>query len=226
MSLLSSFKANGSRGCGSTERLCLGQHCGCFTSRNGSFRVFGRGAVFIRGGASGRLVPTDGCFPPRRWLENPRHHHRRARFRMPRFGSPTPGQQVRSNGGVSELTRRALWARAAGRCQYAGCNKSLIGDLISGAEDRNFGFVAHVTAASSAGPRGNSVWSELLANNITNLMLLCYVHHKLIDVDQIERHPEDRLLAMKAAHEARIETEPYRVSRRLDSLNQATVACS
>ena len=36
-------------------------------------------------------------------------------------------------------------------------------------------------------------------------MLMCHVHHKLIDVDDIDGHPEQRLLAMKAAHERRIE---------------------
>ena len=106
---------------------------------------------------------------------------------------------------VSELSRRVLWARAAGRCQYAGCNKSLIGDLISGAEDRNFGFVAHIVADKLTGPRGDAIRSPLLANDVNNLMLLCHVHHKLIDVDEVEQHNEDRLLAMKGAHETRIE---------------------
>ena len=50
--------------------------------------------------------------------------------------------RAKRGSGVSELTRRVLWARAAGRCQYSGCNKSLIGDLVSGTEDGNFGFVA------------------------------------------------------------------------------------
>ena len=48
--------------------------------------------------------------------------------------------------GVRARTRMVMWARAAGRCQYPGCNKLLIGDLSSGAEDRNFGFVAHLVA--------------------------------------------------------------------------------
>jgi hypothetical protein len=106
---------------------------------------------------------------------------------------------------LSPLTRTILWAKAAGHCQYAGCNKSLIGDLISGAEDRNFGFVAHIVADTPTGPRGDPVRSPLLSNDVANLMLLCHVHHKLIDVDEVAQHPEDRLLEMKAAHERRIE---------------------
>lgn len=97
---------------------------------------------------------------------------------------------------LSELSRRVLWTRAAGRCQYTGCNKSLIGDLISGAEDKNFGFVAHIVADTAPGPRGDTVRSPLLSDDVNNLMLLCYVHHKLIDVDAVAEHPEGRLLAM------------------------------
>lgn len=107
---------------------------------------------------------------------------------------------------LTPLTRTILWTRAGGRCQYAGCNKLLIGDLVSRAEDRNFGFVAHIVADTPDGPRGDLIRSALLSNDIGNLMLLCHVHHKLIDVDDVGGHPEERLLAMKAAHEERIET--------------------
>jgi len=106
---------------------------------------------------------------------------------------------------VTPTTRQVLWARAAGRCQYEGCNKPLIGDLISGKEDRNFGFVAHIVAETPTGPRGDAIRSPLLVNDVANLMLLCHVHHKLIDVDAVDDHPEARLLDMKRAHENRID---------------------
>lgn len=112
---------------------------------------------------------------------------------------------VRTNA-LSARSRQVIWARAAGRCEYAGCNVLLIGDLISGAEDRNFGFVAHVVADTATGPRGDVLRSPLLSDSVDNLMLLCYVHHKLIDVDAVDQHPEERLLAMKTAHEARVHT--------------------
>lgn len=119
--------------------------------------------------------------------------------------SPIAGAGRKQAASVSVVTRTVLWARAAGRCQYPGCNKHLIGDLISGTEDKNFGFVAHIVADTPRGPRGDDVRSSQLANDVGNLMLLCATHHKLIDVDDKDGHPEERLLAMKAAHEARIE---------------------
>ena len=112
---------------------------------------------------------------------------------------------VKRANALSARSRQVIWARAAGRCEYRGCNKVLIGDLISGCEDRNFGFVAHIVADRPTGPRGDSLRSLRLSDDVNNLMLLCATHHKLIDVDEVEGHPEERLLSMKAEHEVRVE---------------------
>src|SRR5688500_3460596 len=101
----------------------------------------------------------------------------------------SPTRRRRTNA-LRPVTRLVLWARAAGRCQYQGCNTPLIGDLISGAEDPNFGFVGHIVADTPTGPRGDVVRSALLSDDVNNLMLLCHVHHKLIDVDEVAQHPE------------------------------------
>ncbi|HQT84991.1 SAVED domain-containing protein [Acidiphilium rubrum] len=119
--------------------------------------------------------------------------------------TPAASPKKSRTNALSPLTRMILWAKAAGRCQYSGCNKSLIGDLISGAEDKNFGFVAHIVADTPTGPRGDLIRSPLLSDDVSNLMLLCHVHHKLIDVDAVDQHPEERLLAMKAGRERRVE---------------------
>lgn len=103
---------------------------------------------------------------------------------------------------VSQRTRAVLWARGAGRCHY--CNTNLIGDYMSGNEDANFGFVAHIVAERPNGPRGDPIRSPELADDINNLMLMCYAHHKLIDVDELANYPEQRLLDIKAEHERRV----------------------
>lgn len=97
-----------------------------------------------------------------------------------------------------------VWARAGGRCQYPGCNQEQIGDLISGAEDAKFGFIAHIVAEAPGGPRGDPVRSPLLADDPANLMLLCGKHHKLIDIDELDSHPEELLINYKKLHEDRI----------------------
>jgi hypothetical protein len=105
---------------------------------------------------------------------------------------------------VSPKIRTILWARAAGRCQYQGCNRSLIGDLVSGRDKLNAGYVAHIVSEDPGGPRGDPIRSPLLANDVRNLMLMCDPHHRVIDVEAVAEHPKDVLLAMKACHETRI----------------------
>ncbi len=97
---------------------------------------------------------------------------RKTGARGERAKSPPRG---RSNS-VRPTTRQILWAKAAGRCQYRGCNRDLIGDLIAGKEDAQFGFVAHIVADAQDGPRGDHVRSRLLADDVANLMLLCHPH--------------------------------------------------
>lgn len=106
---------------------------------------------------------------------------------------------------IPQKTQSALWARAGGRCQYRGCNEDQVGDLISGREDATFGFIAHIVGDSIDGPRGDAVRSPQLARSLENLMLMCAKHHKLIDVVDVDGHPESVLLAMKAEHESRIQ---------------------
>jgi CBASS immunity sensor of nucleotide second messenger signals len=103
---------------------------------------------------------------------------------------------------VSTTTRAVVWARGAGRCHF--CNTTLIGDLIAGNDDANFGLVAHIVAEQPRGPRGHGTRSALLADDPSNLMLMCYVHHKLIDHDEVDNYPEGRLLEIKRQHEERV----------------------
>lgn len=105
---------------------------------------------------------------------------------------------------IPEKIQRALWARAGGRCQYRGCNCELIGDLLSGHEDKMFGFVAHIIADSPDGTRGDPILSPALAKDVSNLMLLCSKDHRLIDDEAPDDHSVELLREMKAEHENRI----------------------
>lgn len=104
---------------------------------------------------------------------------------------------------ISDKNKYMLWSISGGRCQYRGCNKILHTDILT---KRNFNqsYIAHVVADSPGGPRGCATRSVLLADDITNLMLLCDTHHRLIDRDDVHGNPENLLLEMKAEHENRI----------------------
>lgn len=104
---------------------------------------------------------------------------------------------------IPEKVKVLLWGKAAGRCQYRGCNESLYRDDLTQAEF-NQSYIAHIVADSSQGPRGHVTRSEQLKKDINNLMLLCDTHHRLIDREQVADYTEELLLEMKIEHEDRM----------------------
>jgi len=105
---------------------------------------------------------------------------------------------------IPERVKFRLWGKAGGRCEYEGCNTRLWLDSLTQVEF-NTAYIAHIIADQPGGPRGDAKLSELLKSDITNLMLMCDKHHRLIDREDIPGHPVERLKAMKALHEKRID---------------------
>lgn len=104
---------------------------------------------------------------------------------------------------ISDRNKYLLWVRAGGNCQYEGCNKCLSQDIVT-KHNFNSAYIAHIVADVPKGPRGCPTRSPLLGDNISNLMLLCDTHHRLIDKIDVAGHPEGKLVTMKHNHETRI----------------------
>ena len=100
------------------------------------------------------------------------------------------------------LTVAMLCAKSAGRCEFEGCNKYVLHDSLT-KKELNESNIAHIVAANPNGPRGHELRSYELSDKITNLMLMCPEHHKLIDA-LVDDYPEERLLKMKKKHEDRV----------------------
>ena len=105
---------------------------------------------------------------------------------------------------IPERVKLQLWGKAAGRCEYEGCNQALWLDALTKVEF-NSAYLAHIIADRPDGPRGDPVLSEQLKRDPSNLMLICDVHHRLIDHEDVAGHSVERLRGMKSSHEARIE---------------------
>lgn len=97
---------------------------------------------------------------------------------------------------ITDKIKCLLWARSAGRCEYEGCNVELYQDLLT-AKQVNKAYIAHIYADSPGGARYDSIESPKLKKDITNLMLLCDTHHRLIDKEDVAEHPVERLHTMK-----------------------------
>jgi hypothetical protein len=101
---------------------------------------------------------------------------------------------------------RELWARAAGRCQFNGCNRLLYKSPVT-QERVNISEKAHIYSFSPAGPRGRGPHARNAThlNDVRNLMLVCHECHKTIDQDKNgDRYSANLLKKWKALHEARI----------------------
>lgn len=107
-----------------------------------------------------------------------------------------------SKANLDEKLRKELLARSAGRCQL--CGKFLLSDDLTGLNS-NFSECAHIIGASSSGPRGNELLSAENANSLSNIMLLCQTHHKLID-SNVNEYPVELLKNIKEEFESGIDT--------------------
>ena len=96
-----------------------------------------------------------------------------------------------------------LWGRAAGRCEFAGCNVPLYRSPVT-QESLNIAQKAHIHAFSAGGERAIEGGMEAL-NDVGNLMLVCYACHKKIDqTGGAERYPAETLKRWKREHEDRV----------------------
>lgn len=99
----------------------------------------------------------------------------------------------------SQLTKRIVMEESHGRCMFSGCGSRLNFDSLSGHRG-NFGYMAHNVAASENGPRGIIYLSKNLADEPSNVLLLCDVHHRLIDRIASLDYPASKLQDMRTIH--------------------------
>lgn len=122
--------------------------------------------------------------------------------KKPATATTTSGKTSRPGLGVT--IERELWGRTAGRCQFKGCNIAVFMDPTS-KKRSSHAVIAHIIAYSPDGPRGDPVLSPRLAKDITNLMLTCSTHSKIIDDKKYEAEFSVELLRQwKKDHEDRV----------------------
>jgi hypothetical protein len=106
---------------------------------------------------------------------------------------------------ISLRDQKMLWGRSASRCAFTECRRELVMDATTADRAAIVGEVAHIVSESPDGPRGNSHLTADERSRYANLILLCNVHHQLID-DQPNTYSVDRLLQMKNDHEGWVRT--------------------
>jgi len=100
--------------------------------------------------------------------------------------------------GPSVATVKRLFAVSGNRCAFPGCALPLVDE----ASGKVTGRVCHIKADSPGGPRYDPEQHSKERHGFANLVLMCPLHHDVIDGD-VETYTVERLLEIKARHEAR-----------------------
>nr|WP_290227790.1 hypothetical protein [Trichocoleus desertorum] len=99
---------------------------------------------------------------------------------------------------ISSQTRRILWRRSGDRC--AVCQRRLVMHATESYLESAIGNECHIVAPEPDGPRGNFPLTVEERDDYSNLILLCQIHHQLVDA-QPHTYPVDMLKEIKYRHE-------------------------
>jgi hypothetical protein len=101
--------------------------------------------------------------------------------------------------GISTKTHKMLWGRSGNRCAMPTCRRVLYEDETLTDDAALVGEEAHIVARSEDGPRGISPLTTDERDKYDNLVLMCSIHHKIID-DQPKEYPVAKLHQIKTEH--------------------------
>lgn len=99
---------------------------------------------------------------------------------------------------ISDKTRKILWGRSGNRC--ATCRHELVVDATGADDESVVGDECHIVSGKTQGPRHDPAFPVDRLDEPENLILLCRVHHKMVD-DQYETYTVELLRKLKANHE-------------------------
>jgi hypothetical protein len=99
---------------------------------------------------------------------------------------------------ITDRTRKLLWGRSGNRC--AICKQEMVIDRTEADPEAVVGDECHIISRKPNGPRYDPSLLEEERDAHDNLILLCRVHHKMVD-DQPETYTVQILRQLKSNHE-------------------------
>lgn len=101
---------------------------------------------------------------------------------------------------ISLETHKKLWGRSGNLCAFTECNHPLVILPEETNKDSIIGVEAHIVAKKKDGPRGINNLLMDKRDEYDNLILLCSIHHKVID-DHPDEYSIEMLHKIKTDHE-------------------------
>lgn len=105
---------------------------------------------------------------------------------------------------ITDKTRKILWGRSGNRC--AICRQQLVVDETDVDSESVVGDECHINSGTPNGPRYEPTVDSQAVDDLSNLLLLCRVHHKMVD-DQFETYAVEILRSIKTNHERWVESK-------------------
>jgi hypothetical protein len=116
-------------------------------------------------------------------------------------------------------TLRDLFAHSGNQCVFPDCDRVLVNG-----KGQWVGEVCHIRAALPGGERFDPDMTNDERRDRSNLMLLCHEHH--VETDDVTEFPVDRMLELKAQHEARFAGPAPMSDEALERVVQEIIAAS
>lgn len=103
---------------------------------------------------------------------------------------------------------RRLFLHSGNLCAFPGC-----ANLMMNCDGVFIGQVCHIEAAEVGGERFNNLMTNEERRAESNLLLMCYEHHKI--TNDVEVYPVERLRRIKREHEARFSSPDRAIREKL-----------
>jgi hypothetical protein len=111
------------------------------------------------------------------------------------FGLHIDHRNMKSVKGPTESTLKKLFALSRNRCAFPQCVTAIVQPSLT-----MTGKVCHIRARSVGGPRYDRTQTEEERHGFANLILLCSVHHDIVDAEP-DKYNAELLQEMKELHE-------------------------
>ncbi|MDD3607202.1 MAG: HNH endonuclease [Candidatus Moranbacteria bacterium] len=99
---------------------------------------------------------------------------------------------------ITEKTKKILFAESGNRCAFPECRQVLVLNG-EGNEHSIVGEMAHIKGEKPTAARYDESMTQIERDAPENLVVLCNIHHKVID-DQEKNYPVEMLLEIKNNH--------------------------
>ncbi|MBL6445683.1 DUF4263 domain-containing protein [Fulvivirga sp. 29W222] len=114
---------------------------------------------------------------------------------------------------INNKAKKDLFVKSGNRCAFPDCQQEL---LVNG--NTFLGEIVHIESYSPAGPRYNPTNSVNEIFNISNLILLCPNHHRIIDASP-EIYTIEKLKRFKEGNESIFENKPRKFELKKAEIN-------